>query len=214
MVQSLHSGPGAQRPAEGLEIMLRDYPKTITLRDGRDVTVRQMLPEDEPELLAFLYLLGNTSFSLLGGASFSTRNIRRGLGESTLCGFVEVIGEEKTAPDDKGGQTGRLAPSEQDCPNALKGSLSITRVEDAAAMAQAEISGIRRLCRYRRCVVVKRGHTSAGIAYLPMVDRRDELTAWVGCGIGSQWRRGANRETDWLRHYARPPHGPRPGSHA
>ena len=42
--------------------------------------------------------------SLLGGVSFSTRNIRRGLGESTLSGFVEVIGEEKTAPDDKGGR--------------------------------------------------------------------------------------------------------------
>ena len=73
--------------------------------------------------------------SLLGGVSFSTKNIRRGLGESTLYGFVEVIGEEKTAPDDMGGKTGRLAPSEQDCPNTLRGNLSITRVEDGATMA-------------------------------------------------------------------------------
>ena len=68
--------------------------------------------------------------SLLGGASFSTKNILRGLGESTLYGFVEVIGEEKTGPDDLGGNTGRLAALEQDCPNTLRGSLSITRVED------------------------------------------------------------------------------------
>ncbi len=73
--------------------------------------------------------------ALMNGVPFSTRNIRRGLGDSTLCGFVEVIGEEKTAPDDQGGQAGRLAPSEQDCPNDLKGVLSITRVEDGAAMA-------------------------------------------------------------------------------
>ena len=73
--------------------------------------------------------------SLLGGASFSTKNIRRGLGESALYGFVEVIGEEKTGPDDLGGYTGRLAASEQDCPNTLRGSLSITRVEDGTTMA-------------------------------------------------------------------------------
>jgi len=71
----------------------------------------------------------------LGGASFSKKNIRRGLGEAPLYGFVEVIGEEKTGPDDLGGKTGRLAPLEQDCPNTLSGSLSITRVEDGTTMA-------------------------------------------------------------------------------
>jgi hypothetical protein len=72
---------------------------------------------------------------LTGGISFSTKNIRKGLGESTLYGFVEVIGEEKTGPADTGGKTGRLSSVERDCPNTLKGTLSITRMEDGAAMA-------------------------------------------------------------------------------
>jgi RimJ/RimL family protein N-acetyltransferase len=54
----LNSGPGLGRQAEGMETMLRDYPKTVALRDGREITVRQMLPEDEAELLAFF---GRTS---------------------------------------------------------------------------------------------------------------------------------------------------------
>ncbi len=36
---------------------------------------------------------------LVNGVPFSTRNVRQG---STLYGFIEVIGEEKTAPDDAG----------------------------------------------------------------------------------------------------------------
>ena len=73
--------------------------------------------------------------SLLNGVPFSTRNIRRGYGESTLYGFLEVIGEEKTSPDDTGGKVVRLAQSERDCPNTLRGTLSITRVEDGTTMA-------------------------------------------------------------------------------
>ncbi len=73
--------------------------------------------------------------SLLNGVPFSTKNIRKGTGESTLYGFIEVIGEEKTSPDDKGGKVTRLAQSERDCPNTLRGTLSITRVEDGATIA-------------------------------------------------------------------------------
>ncbi|OGP88504.1 MAG: hypothetical protein A2156_03520 [Deltaproteobacteria bacterium RBG_16_48_10] len=72
--------------------------------------------------------------ALVGGVSFSMKNIRKGLGESTLYGFIEVIGEEKTSPDDQGGKTGRLANIERDCPNTLRGTLSIVRVEDGATM--------------------------------------------------------------------------------
>ena len=77
---------------------------------------------------------------LLNGTPFLTKNIRKGLGESTLYGFIEVIGEEKTSPDDKGGKTARLAKSEQDCPNTLRGTLSITRVEDGITMAYDAIA--------------------------------------------------------------------------
>ena len=73
--------------------------------------------------------------SLMNGVPFLTKNIRKGLGESTLYGFVEVIGEEKTSPDDKGGKTIRLAQSERDCPNTLRGTLSISRFEDGTTMA-------------------------------------------------------------------------------
>ena len=73
--------------------------------------------------------------SLLNGVPFSTRNIRRAYGESTLYGFLEVIGEEKTSPDDTGGKAARLAQSERDCPNTLRGTLSITRVEDGTTLA-------------------------------------------------------------------------------
>jgi hypothetical protein len=77
---------------------------------------------------------------LLNGVPFSTKNLRTGRGESTLCGFIEVIGEEKTSPDDAGGKAGRLAPSEQDCPNTLRGTLSITRVEDGTTMAYEAVA--------------------------------------------------------------------------
>ena len=77
---------------------------------------------------------------LLNGTPFLTKNIRKGLGESTLYGFIEVIGEEKTSPEDKGGKTARLAKSEQDCPNTLRGTLSITRVEDGMTMAYDAIA--------------------------------------------------------------------------
>jgi hypothetical protein len=73
--------------------------------------------------------------SLLNGVPFSTKNIRRAYGESTLYGFLEVIGEEKTSPDETGGKVVRLAPSERDCPNTLRGTLSITRVEDGTTLA-------------------------------------------------------------------------------
>ncbi len=72
---------------------------------------------------------------LMTGVPFSTKNVRRGLGESTLFGYVEVIGEEKTGPANLGGKTGRLSGYERDCPNTLRGTLSITRVEDGAVMA-------------------------------------------------------------------------------
>ncbi len=77
---------------------------------------------------------------LLNGVPFSTKNVRQGMGGSALYGFIEVIGEEKTAPDDSGGETGRLASSEQDCPNTLKGTLSITRVEDGITMAYEAVA--------------------------------------------------------------------------
>ncbi len=70
--------------------------------------------------------------ALLHGVPFSTMNLRRRGENLNLYGFVEVIGAEKTAPAGAGGKTTRLAKSERDCPNTLKGSLSITRVEEGA----------------------------------------------------------------------------------
>jgi len=72
---------------------------------------------------------------LSGGFPFSTRSIRKVLGESTLYGFFEVIGEEKTSPDNFNGKVNRLAKIERDCPNQLKGKAFIMRVEDGATMA-------------------------------------------------------------------------------
>ena len=46
-----------------------------------------------------------------------------------------MIGEEKTSPDDKGGKTTRLAQSERDCPNTLRGTVSINRVEEGTTVA-------------------------------------------------------------------------------
>ncbi len=69
-----------------------------------------------------------------GGALFSKKYLRKNAGDSTLYGFIEVIGEEKTAVDDTGGKVARLAKSEQDCPNTLRGSAVIQRVEDDASM--------------------------------------------------------------------------------
>jgi ribosomal 50S subunit-recycling heat shock protein len=74
------------------------------------------------------------STSLSNGTLFSTRTIRRGLGESTLYGFIEVIGSEKTSPDNISAKVGRLAKSDQDCPNNLRGSVLINRVDDGASM--------------------------------------------------------------------------------
>lgn len=74
--------------------------------------------------------------ALLHGVSFSTMNLRRrGYDNPNLYGFVEVIGAEKTSPTSAGGKTTRLAKSERDCPNTLRGSLSITRVEEGSVMS-------------------------------------------------------------------------------
>lgn len=74
--------------------------------------------------------------ALLHGVPFSTMNLRRrGYDNPNLYGFVEVIGAEKTAPTSAGGKTVRLAKSERDCPNTLRGTLSITRVEEGAVMS-------------------------------------------------------------------------------
>ena len=75
------------------------------------------------------------STPLSGGVLFPTRSIRRNLGESIFYGYVEVIGEEKTSPDNSGGSISRLAKTERDCPNQLKGKAFIERVEDNVTMS-------------------------------------------------------------------------------
>jgi hypothetical protein len=74
------------------------------------------------------------SSPLSSGSPFSKKYIRKNNGDSTLYGYIEVIGAEKTSPDNIGGNVGRLAKSERDCPNTLKGSASINRVEDGVSM--------------------------------------------------------------------------------
>ncbi len=71
---------------------------------------------------------------LINGASFSKKYLWRKGSNLNLYGFLEVIGEEKTSPTNVGGKVNRLSPSERDCPNTLKGSLTITRVEEGAVM--------------------------------------------------------------------------------
>ena len=73
------------------------------------------------------------STSLSGGALFSTRNLRINAGDSSLYGYVEVIGSEKTSPQNNGEKVARLSSSEQDCPNTLKGNALISRVEEGAS---------------------------------------------------------------------------------
>ena len=73
--------------------------------------------------------------SLSLGVPFSTRNIRAAKGESTLYGYLEVIGEEKTSAGNNGGKVARLAKKERDCPNTLRGTAAIQRIEDAVSMA-------------------------------------------------------------------------------
>ncbi len=80
------------------------------------------------------------STSLANGTLFSTRTIRKGLGESTLYGFIEVIGAEKTSPDNINAKVGRLAKSDQDCPNTLRGNVLINRVDDAVSMTYNAIA--------------------------------------------------------------------------
>ena len=79
----------------------------------------------------FFYL----SNSLSSGSAFSTRNIRRTNGESTLYGYIEVIGEEKTSPENTDGRVSRLAKAERDCPNTLLGKVFINRVEEGVSMS-------------------------------------------------------------------------------
>jgi hypothetical protein len=81
---------------------------------------------------SFFYL----SNPLSDGSPFSTKYIHKNNGESTLYGYIEVIGEEKTSPKSVIGKVGRLAKSERerDCPNTLKGKTVIRRVEDGVSM--------------------------------------------------------------------------------
>ena len=72
---------------------------------------------------------------LSSGSLFSTRYILKKKGDSTLYGYIEAIGEEKTSPDNIDGNVGRLAKSDRDCPNTLKGSALINRVEDGVSMS-------------------------------------------------------------------------------
>jgi len=72
--------------------------------------------------------------SLSSGSLFLTRYIRKNYGGSTLYGYVEVIGEEKTSPENIDGKVSRLAKTERDGPNALMGTAVIQRVEDQASM--------------------------------------------------------------------------------
>ncbi len=59
---------------------------------------------------------------------------------SGLYGYVEVIGEEKTAPSEINSVVGRLAASEQDCPNSLKGTAAIQRPEEGVSMAYEAVA--------------------------------------------------------------------------
>jgi hypothetical protein len=75
------------------------------------------------------------SDTLSSGLPFSTRNIRKNIGESTLYGFIEVIGEEKTSPEYTNGKVPRLAKIERDCPNTLLGKVFIQRWDEGISMA-------------------------------------------------------------------------------
>jgi len=75
------------------------------------------------------------SDTLSSGLPFSTRNIRKNIGESTLYGFIEVIGEEKTSPEYTNGKVPRVAKIERDCPNTLLGKVFIQRWDDGISMA-------------------------------------------------------------------------------
>jgi hypothetical protein len=72
---------------------------------------------------------------LSGGSLFSTRNIKKKNGESTLYGYIEVIGEEKTSPETIDGKVGRFSKSERDCPNTLMGNAIINRVEEGVMIS-------------------------------------------------------------------------------
>ncbi len=72
---------------------------------------------------------------LSSGSLFSKSYILKKNGDSTLYGYIEVIGEEKTSPDNIDGSVGRLAKSDRDCPNTLKGNALINRVEDGVFMS-------------------------------------------------------------------------------
>ena len=74
------------------------------------------------------------SDSLSSGSPFSTRKIRRSNGESTLYGSIEVIGEEKTSPDNINGSVARLAKIERDCPNTLMGKVFVDRLDEGVSM--------------------------------------------------------------------------------
>ena len=74
------------------------------------------------------------SGSLSSGSPFSTKNIRKINGESTLYGSIEVIGEEKTSPEKNSGRVTRLAKAERDCPNTLLGKVLINRLEEGVSM--------------------------------------------------------------------------------
>ena len=74
------------------------------------------------------------SDSFSSGLPFSTRILRRGSADSTLYGFIEVIGEEKTSPENTNGIVPRLAQSERDCPNTLLGKGFIQRPDEGISM--------------------------------------------------------------------------------
>ena len=69
-----------------------------------------------------------------GGPPFSTKNIGKNNGESTLYGYIEVVGEEKTSPGNDAEKVGRLAKSERDCPNSLMGNAIINRVDEGVTI--------------------------------------------------------------------------------
>ena len=98
--------------------------------DGKNVVITSLDNVVWANNTNSFYLTG----SLSSGTAFSTKNIRKANGESTLYGSIEVIGEEKTSPDNTGGRVSRLAKIERDCPNTLVGKVFINRLDDGVSM--------------------------------------------------------------------------------
>jgi hypothetical protein len=77
------------------------------------------------------------STPLSEGVPFSLKGRK---GSPALYGYIEVIGEERTSTEISGGKIPRVAKSERDCPNTLRGTAFIHRIEDGLSMGYEAVA--------------------------------------------------------------------------